>query len=422
MDLTVTQLKEAVQRYESIIEYSPTPVFTFDLEGRVTSMNPAGERVIGYSRHELLGRSFKDLVAENFLDEAIQHFQQALQGESQCYECMARLKDRNATWVEVTYIPIIVYGQVQGVYGVVKDIHEVCKKVESVAAQILQRELPYRLVADTIDELIEILDVHGVVQYASPSHERVLGFSPSEYIGHAVLPKIHPDDASSVADRFLDIVKAKKPTKMEWRYLCKDGTYVWVEARGTPMVDANGQVETVLVVARDISERKVLEQALRTSEENYRLISENSNDLISVVDHRGIIKYASPSFETLLGIQPCEYEGRTFFDMIEPGDVPAMVEKFSEMKQGKELRNIVYTFLHKKGHGIPVEANAIPIFSEAGDVDRIMVVARDIRSRIESQQALEESEKRYSLIAKNSSDLIRLASAPSGNLYLLLFP
>lgn len=112
-------------------------------------------------------------------------------------------------------------------------------------------------------DLVGILDLNGVVRYASPSHEFVLGYPPEFYEGKLAFDLVHPDDISHVQKQFMNIVRTKETQIVEFRYKHVKGNYVWVEAKGTPVLDEIGNVIHFQVVAREITERKLFEEKLR---------------------------------------------------------------------------------------------------------------------------------------------------------------
>ena len=132
--------------------------------------------------------------------------------------------------------------------------------------QLLEGESKYRLIADHMSDLICVLDVSGVILYASPSHQTVLGFSPTVYEGVSTFNFIHIEDLPKVQQKFVKILETKVSWQAEFRYLHVDGGWIFIESNGKPVLDADGNVEKVVVVSRDITERKQAEEQLLRSE------------------------------------------------------------------------------------------------------------------------------------------------------------
>ncbi len=110
------------QRFRSLFEHNSDAVFSLDLEGRFTSVNPAAERIAGYSSDELQGTNFADLIAPEHLDRSVEYFQVALEGGSQDFELTVLARDGRRVDLDVTNMPIVVDDEVVGVFGVATDV------------------------------------------------------------------------------------------------------------------------------------------------------------------------------------------------------------------------------------------------------------------------------------------------------------
>jgi diguanylate cyclase (GGDEF)-like protein/PAS domain S-box-containing protein len=116
------QLKEQEQAYKSLFEQNPDAVYALDLAGRIVRANPACETVIGYSQEETIGKPILSLVPPEEWERAREHFQKALQGETQHYELAITHRNGHEVQLAVTNVPLLVDGKVQGIYAIAKDI------------------------------------------------------------------------------------------------------------------------------------------------------------------------------------------------------------------------------------------------------------------------------------------------------------
>lgn len=133
--------------------------------------------------------------------------------------------------------------------------------------ELRQSEERYRLIAENVLDLIRTVDKDGVILYASPSHERVLGYSPDTLLGKPCFSIIHPDDREQARSSFLEMVRTKQPTPFyEYRFDSADGSRHVFEVRGIPLLTEKQEVEKVIVFGRDISERRKTEELLRHSD------------------------------------------------------------------------------------------------------------------------------------------------------------
>jgi PAS domain S-box-containing protein len=118
------ELAESEARYRSLFEYHPDAVYSFDPNGRFTSVNDAGVAVTGYRREDLLEMIFDFFIVPEYLEKSREYFLKALAGEPQNYESCLIRKDGRMVFLNVTNVPIIVNKEVVGVYGIAKDISE----------------------------------------------------------------------------------------------------------------------------------------------------------------------------------------------------------------------------------------------------------------------------------------------------------
>ena len=155
-------------------------------------------------------------------------------------------------------------GQVCAIFGVFQDVTDQVR-----AAEALQRsEAQFRRMAENASDLITYSDVNGRLIYASPALEAITGFRPEEVIGRRTLELIHTDDLGLVTARTRQI--AARPDHslppFEFRLRAKDGRWIWLESRPSPMVDpVTGKFQGVTDVVRDVSQRKSMEVALEAA-------------------------------------------------------------------------------------------------------------------------------------------------------------
>jgi PAS domain S-box-containing protein len=143
----------------------------------------------------------------------------------------------------------------------------------------------------------------------------------------------------------------------------------------------------------DITERKKVEESLRLSECKYRLITENMQDLIGVLERDGTFRYASPSHEMVLGFPAKVFEGNTIFEFIHSDDIPYIQKQFTQMVSSKTPSQVEFRQHHAQGHWVNVEAQGTPVLGQNGEVEHVVVVARDISERKKAEKLLRKSEK-----------------------------
>src|SRR5262249_55453170 len=144
-----------------------------------------------------------------------------------------------------------------------------------------------------------------------------------------------------------------------------------------PIHDAAGRV-FIAGMALDITEHMHAENALRESEERYRLLAENATDVISRHTREGRCLYTSPACRTLLGYAPEELAGRSIIDLVHPDDAVGLRKALAEIAAGASVPPISYRVRRKDGNHVWVETASRRLPAEDGQVREIVAVTRDI--------------------------------------------
>ena len=152
-------------------------------------------------------------------------------------------------------------------------------------------------------------------------------------------------------------------------------------------------IESYEKLYRVIQERKRMEQSLEESESKYRLIAENTSDLIMVMDKEHAISYFSPSHETALGYQVTELEKVGICKVIHPDDVVNFRETITQIMKNKESLPLEFRIQHISGKWIDFESRCMPVINDAQTIEYIVIISRDISERKKSEEILLQSEK-----------------------------
>ncbi len=258
------RLQESEQRFRSLFEHHPDAVFAFDPTGRVILANDGCARLSGYSLEEILAESRAYAPPEEF-ERGMAFFQAALRGAPQEFESIVLRKDGERLEVWTTQIPIVVDGQVVGVFGIARDITERRKTNEALRAS----EQRFRAVWEHAADALVLSGLDGVIQLVNPACSALYGRSADELIGQdfaLISPKTqHHRELFAAADPpplFRNVVRRA------------DGGESTVECRAE-FVSQGGARVGLITVIRDITERVQAEQeresllqALVTAQEN----------------------------------------------------------------------------------------------------------------------------------------------------------
>ncbi len=149
------------------------------------------------------------------------------------------------------------------------------RKHHQVAMKLRESEERFRQITENVADLIALLDLEGRRVYNNPAFQRHLLGDPSLQIGSDSFQEVHPDDRERIHRIFTETVRTGVGQCAEYRFVGHDGTVRYIESRGSVVRNASGRITNVLVVGRDVTERKRTEEALRKSHEDYRRVIED---------------------------------------------------------------------------------------------------------------------------------------------------
>jgi PAS domain S-box-containing protein len=136
-------------------------------------------------------------------------------------------------------------------------------QVQQVRKQLIAREELFRLITESAADMIAVVSVTGERVYNSPSYEKILGYIPSEIEGTAGFEQIHPDDREKVQKAASEARRTGIGQSVEYRMRHKNGNWLVLESMASTILDEQGQVEKLVIVNRDITNRKQLEEQFR---------------------------------------------------------------------------------------------------------------------------------------------------------------
>jgi PAS domain S-box-containing protein len=409
--------KHTAARLGTIMNQARDVIIVVDEELRIIEINQQAAAVYGWTREELLGRTVLDLRAPETAIELPELARAVFSGSGATYETIHRRKDGGTFAVEVSTRMMQVDGRKQGV-AIIRDISE-RKRAE---AELRATQERYRLIAEHTSDVISLIDLKtGHYIYTSPSVENALGWRPDEVIGRPFGGFSEPGVRQQIAEQ-LAAFNAGDPSgrmrRLELELRHKNGSRLQVEILATILPGADGRGEPVLGVIRDMTERRRAEAELRASELRYRLLAENTSDVIwmynLVADG---FTYASPSTHVHLGYRPEEIVGRKLTFLLPPdGAEKATAAVAAELQQAeagqRRYINLEIDQLHKDGRLVPTEVVATVLRDAAGRPVQLLGVTRDITERKRAREALEkfntELEQR---VAERTSEIQALLDA-----------
>ena len=403
--LSEAAIRESEEKYRLLVENQTDLVVKVDLEGRFLFVSPSYCRIFGRSEEELLGRQFMPLVHEDDRESTAKAMEALFEPPHRAYiEQRALTKDgwRWLAWADTAVLGD--GGQVEAIIGVGRDITERRQTEEA----LIESEARYRHMVDhapagiyevdiTKNRIVTVNDV--ICMYTGYTREEILSMTP--------LDLLTEESQKVFIKRAAQAMKGEPVSEtIEYQIKTKEGRELWTALKAN-LVYEEGRPVRAHVVAHDVTERKKAVEALKESEELYRLLAENSTDLIVKHSADGIALYVSPAVRTLLGYEPEEVMGRSMFDFFHPEE---MVEAHSVHKYtigGQGINTMRFRVRRRDGGYIWLETSAKPIPSEVpGRPEEYIAISRNVTAHKKAEEELHLELSVNRALARLSEELL----------------
>lgn len=400
------KLAESEQRLRSLFTYNLDLVASIDLSGRVVSVNPAVEAMLGYRPDEVVGRSFAEFLASDQVDEMVKLFQRSLERQTQSFQTALIHSDGSRRLVSSASLPIIVDGQLVGVYVIVRDITE----QRETEQRMRDQERLYRLLAENSRDLICLYDPSGKPQFVSPASLSMMGYTPEEYARLSVEAVVHPEDSQRVLETRTRHFRGETGT-VTFRFQRKDGEYIWIETLSEPIFDDEGCLLQVLSTSRDVTERMRFRAQLEASEQRFRSLFENNSDVVMLFDLKGNLVDANAASEALTGYSLEELKGSAYRRHLVAVPVELSDHVARPVQPGK-VAPVEVLYRHKIGTLRRFHTTIVPLMIE-GQMQGFFSVGRDVTDMRQSEERVRFLAKAGAVLASSLDYSATLSSMAS---------
>ncbi len=370
-----------------LLDAAASPILIFR-DGRILFANRAACSTLGSDQSTLVGSPLErwvhpddwtklrgwDQPSEQTLTETLRFLQAGQHAVTVEFTASpTRLEDQPA-WVGTLLMPV-----------------ESAASPDARAALFRTHER-FKALAEHMNDFIVEISTEGTVLYVSPSCKRVLGFEADELMRNWSLNSIHPDDLERITQAIQNTLQEMIEPYIVFRARHRNGNYLWLEASSSVVREESGEVRSLIAVCRDITKRKEIESALQASEQRYRMLAEQMNDVVVEMLPDGRITYISPSCLPVLGYAPEELLGQVGFDWIPIEDRETAIQKFTESLSDRHPYVASFRFQHKKGYSIWLEASWNVVENADDHSLRVQAICRDFTTRKLTEDALREAE------------------------------
>lgn len=356
-------------------------------------LNDAAQKYTGIGP-EAIGQPIQKFLPNDVYLRIKEYYDQALESKVPLsYEDQVILpfhctnpKEKNTFYFETTITPVFDENDEYGhVFARVRDL---------TAEKLREKELNrmtdrFKLIWNSSADAMYIFDENEHFLDMNPAFERLFGWKKEELILEPlihIIPNEHRGESQFI---IADVQRGESIPSYPTQRVKKSGKKVDILASYAPLYDDEGNWNGGVAIYKDVSDYIEMVHELEKSEEKYRIIAENSNDLIKITDREGKIIYTSPSLLYQFNIQPEDTIGQSLLSYVCPEDVETVLLAMEKMKTTLEPVSFDYRRYNKEGEAIWLYSIGTPVLDKENQIDRMIFISREITERKIYEQNLE---------------------------------
>ena len=348
------KLQESEIRFRNLTENLKSAVFTFDVSGLFTYVNPATSKISGYTESELLKMKFYDIIHPVYKDMVSQRGFSRLQGEDieSTYELKIITKQGDIRWIQISSDRIVINNQIL-VLGSAIDITE--SKITSEKKE--ESEAKLRALFAAIKDVILVLDRTGKYLDIAPTNDELLYKPAQVLLGNYISNIFDKDMTEYFLEKIDECLQSNETISVEYSLNIKDHLY-WFDGRISPMTE-----NTVVMVVRDITDRTNATKKLIESENKYRNLVESIEEGMIITDKEMNFVFANKAAARLYGYSIEELMNMNVMDVILPEESDVIIEQNKIRSEGKSSHYENWN-IRKDGTKILLKVSASPMLKE----------------------------------------------------------
>lgn len=265
--------------------------------------------------------------------------------------------------------------------------------IHRIRKQLFEREAMFHLISENAADMIAVVDMEGRRIYNSLSYQKVLGYSPEELQASSAFDQIHPEDRERVKQAAEEARVSGTGKTLEYRFRHKTGNWLVIESRSSVIHNAKGEPEKLVIVNRDITQRKEAEQALRRSETGFRSVVEDAPYGIFRASTSGRFLQVNPSLQKMLGYESQEQLLQKDLSneiFLHAGEYVRMIEL---LNQAEEFKDIEMEWKRQDGTPITVRCSGRRRSEGSGASTYFEVFAEDVTEKRVLERQLRMAQK-----------------------------
>jgi PAS domain S-box-containing protein len=407
----ITDMELGEPRYRELVENASDLIYELDANGTFTFANQIMEQMVGYNKEELYTKMYWELVHPDHREKVVQFYTQQRKNrqESSYLEFIMLSQNGNKVWIGQS---VRMFFQEN---GYVYRVHAISRNITALknTEQLLETsEKKFRILSEHAPVGIFQTNAVGKINYVNKEWCEITGLSQEEALGENWTHAIHEADRAEFLKMWIQAFTDQREFNWKFRWIHKNQKIKWIIGRVLQLPGMSEEEIGYIGTFNDITELVEVHQQLAKREELYRLLSTNTNDLISLfkADAKATRIFVSPSVHDILGYDAEELLGRSPLEIIHPDDIDEVLAKTNAFTLNGKSATIEYRVLTKAKNYIWLESNTQPYFDSNGNMLGFQSTARDITRRKTYESTLKIAKVRAEEAALAKSQFLSLMS------------
>lgn len=384
--------KRNEEKYKFLFDHSPNPMLIFEIKSdKIVDTNLAAEKLYGYSKEEFKALKAEDLrpvdKVEKYHEIRKKRDSNLNSKEIRSFYSVSHQKKSGASFM------VDIYSRTTNINGSLSNIvivNDITEKYNYEQDLLKANSLLEALISNSPIGLVTVNHDGKIEELWNPKAEEIFGWKRENVLGKQ-LPYVQQSKFNEFQKNLKLGFEGKQSFITEIERVKKNGETVYLKEFVTPLFDDEGNVQKLMLLIEDITEKKKVEYALVGSEQKYRNLVEASHDLVWRIDPDGNFNFINNASESILGYAPVELIGKPFMPYINPSKAGDTIEIHKNVLDGDVYESFPLEMVNSDGELRHLSATAYPIIDDSGEIVGCSGTATDITHIKTYQSQLEDS-------------------------------